>query len=220
MSNRTLALDDALYSYLVDVSLRESDVARRLRDETAALPNARMQISPELGQFMQLLVRTLGATRTLEVGVFTGYSTLCVATALPAGGQIVACDVSDEWTSIGRRYWREAGVETKVDLRLAPAVETLRSLLDGGQAGTFDFAFIDADKVNYPTYYGLARELVRPGGIVALDNVLWGGAVADLSVTDSDTAAIRRVNQEIHEDSTVDLSLVPIGDGLTLARKR
>jgi caffeoyl-CoA O-methyltransferase len=220
MSNRTIQVTDALYQYILAVSSREDATLAKLREETARMPRAGMQISPEQGQFMALLVKLLGAKRTLEVGVFTGYSALAVAQALPADGRVVACDVSEEWTSVGRRYWEAAGVAAKIDLRLGPAAETLQGLLDDGQAGTFDFAFIDADKANYDRYYELALQLVRPGGLIAVDNVLWGGAVADPAEQDEDTRAIRVLNEKLHADARVDLSLLPLGDGLTLARKR
>ena len=220
MSRQTLTLTDTLYDYLLSVSLREPPLLARLREETAALPHAGMQISPEQGQFMALLVELIGARRTLEVGTFTGYSSLCVALALPADGQIVACDVSEDFTKVGRRYWAEAGVEDRIDLRLAPALDTLDSLLDEGQAGTFDFAFIDADKENYDGYYERSLRLVRSGGLVAIDNVLWNGSVIDPDKQDKDTQAIRALNAKLRQDLRVGLSLLPIGDGLTLARKR
>lgn len=220
MSSRTLSVTDRLYDYLSTHSLRESDVLRRLREETSRMPMGRMQISPEQGQFMSLLVRLMGASRTLEVGVFTGYSSLCIAQALPEGGRHVACDVSAEWTSIGQRYWQEAGVADRIDLRLAPAVTTLDALLAEGAENSFDFAFIDADKLNYDAYYERALRLVRPGGLIAIDNVLWGGSVADPSDQDADTRAIRDLNDKIHRDPRVDMSLLPLGDGVTLALKR
>jgi caffeoyl-CoA O-methyltransferase len=195
-------------------------VLRRLRDETAALPNARMQIAPEQGQFMALLGRLMGARRCLEVGVFTGYSSLAVALALPDDGRIVACDVSEEWTAVARRHWSAAGVAHKIDLRLAPALDTLEGLLADGEAGTYDFAFLDADKENYLRYYELALELVRPGGLIVADNTLWSGRVADPANDEASTVGLRRFNEQLHRDGRVDLSLVPIGDGLTLARKR
>jgi len=220
MNKQSIGLSDELYRYLLDVSLRESPLLRRLREETARDPLARMQIAPEQGQFMSLLVRLLGARRAIEVGVFTGYSSLCVAAALPDDGTLVACDVSEEWTAIARRYWQEAGLAHKISLRLAPALDTLDALLrDGGQA-SFDFVFIDADKVNYRHYYERALALLRPGGVVAVDNVLWGGSVADSRDAEPNTVAIREFNRALHEDTRIDLSLVPIGDGLTLARKR
>ena len=220
MTRRTEALTDEVYDYLLRVSLREPDVLRRLRDETSRLERSEMQIGPEQGQFMALLVELIGATNTLEIGTFTGYSALVVALALPPGGRVVACDVSEEWTSVARRYWKEAGVANKIDLRLAPALETLEGLLAEGRRDAFDFAFIDADKANYDTYYELSLQLVRPGGLIAVDNTLWSGKVADPSVTDEDTEAIRRLNAKLAKDERVTLSLLPVGDGLTLARRR
>lgn len=220
MSNRTISLTDSLHEYLLEVSLREPGLLRRLREETAADPLARMQISPEQGQFMALLARLTGARRCIEVGVFTGYSSICVASALPEDGRIVACDVSEEWTSIARRYWREAGVEHKIDLRLAPARDTLDALLAAGEQGRHDLAFIDADKTGYLDYYERCLRLLRPGGLIMIDNTLWGGRVADPEDGDEETAALRHFNEVLHRDERVELSLVPIGDGLTLARKR
>ncbi|MET0916838.1 MAG: class I SAM-dependent methyltransferase [Burkholderiales bacterium] len=220
MSSRTFTLSDALYDYVVSVSLRETDLLQRLRKETATLPRAHMQIAPEQGQFMTLLVRLIGAKRCLEIGVFTGYSTLCAVSALPPDGRVVACDVNEEWTAIARRYWNEAGVADRIDLHLAPAVETLDRLLANGQAGRFDFAFIDADKPNYHNYYERALALVRPGGLVAVDNTLWYGRVADAANHDEDTEAIRAFNARLKDDARIELSLVPIGDGMTLALKR
>lgn len=220
MANKTLGLDSQLYNYLKAVSLREPEVLQQLRQETAQHPMGIMQIAPEQGQFMALLVQLMGAKKTLEVGVFTGYSTLAVALALPSDGKVVACDVSEEYTAIARRYWQQAGVAHKVDLHLAPALETLAKLLQNGQAGTFDFAFIDADKSNYENYYEKALELVRPGGLIAIDNVLWSGQVADPTVQDNRTKNIRALNQKLHQDPRINLSLVPIADGLTLAMKQ
>jgi predicted O-methyltransferase YrrM len=220
MSARTISLTDSIHEYLLANSLRDLPVLRNLRDETAQLENGGMQISPEQGQFMQLLIKLIGAKRTLEVGVFTGYSSLSVALALPPDGQVVACDVSEEYTRIARRYWQEAGVADKITLRLGPAVETLQQMLDKGEQNTFDFAFIDADKEPYPTYFEQALQLIRPGGLIAIDNVLRGGSVADPATTDRDTLIIRNLNAKLHTDDRIDLSLVPIGDGLTLARKR
>ena len=220
MSNRTIDLTDTLYDYLLSVSLRETDLQRRLREETATLSMARMQISPEQGQFMALIARLVAARRCLEVGVFTGYSSLAVALALPQDGRIVACDVSEEWTSVARRYWAAAGVADRIDLRLAPAIDTLDALIEAGGAGTYDLAFIDADKPAYLAYYERVLVLLRPGGLVMTDNTLWSGRVADPEVGDADTVALRHYNEYLHRDSRVDLSLVPIGDGLTLARKR
>ena len=217
MATRTINLTDTLYDYLLSVTPKPTDVMMRLRDETAKLPNAGMQISIEHGQFFVLLINLLGAKRALEVGVFTGYSGLTVAQALPPDGQLIACDVSEEWTSIARRYWQEAGVAHKIDLRLAPAAQTLQKLLDDGQAGTFDFAFIDADKSSYDTYYEAALKLVRPRGLIAIDNTLWSGKVADPSVTDADTSALRALNQKMLNDDRVVFCLAPIGDGISLA---
>lgn len=219
MSNKTFTLPDRLYRYLIDHSLREHDALRRLREETLRLPMARMQIAPEQGQLMQLLVRLMGARRAIEVGVFTGYSSLSVALAMPPDGRLIACDVSENWTAVARRYWREAGVEAKIELRLAPALQTLDSLLGSGDSGTFDFAFIDADKTNYLAYYERLLKLLRPGGLLAADNTLWGGAVADGRKKDADTIAIREFNSRVHADPAVLPCLVPIGDGLTLALK-
>ena len=220
MTRRTNNLPEELYAYLLDVSLREPSVMRRLREETASLEKANMQIGPEQGQFMTLLVELMGARDALEVGTFTGYSALAVALALPDDGCLVACDLSEEWTAVGRRYWEEAGVAHKIDLRLAPALETLDGLLAEGRAGTFDFAFIDADKEGYDAYYERAVKLMRTGGLIVLDNTLWEGKVADPAVTDGDTEAIRILNRKLVGDERVTLSLLPVGDGLTLARKR
>jgi len=213
-------LDGPLYEYFLSVSSREPEVMARLRAETAPMPNAGMQIPPEQGQFMALLVQLLGAKKTFEVGVFTGASALSVALALPPDGKVIACDVSEEWTSIARRYWQEAGVAGKIELRLGPAVDTLRKLLDDGQAGTFDFGFIDADKENYDNYYELGLQLVRRGGLLAFDNVIWGGRVADPNAQDESTKALRALNAKLHRDERVSLSMLPIADGLTLALKR
>jgi predicted O-methyltransferase YrrM len=220
MSNQTLNLDDRLHRYLLDHSVHETAVQVALRAETAHLPMAKMQIAPEQGQFMALLVQLLGVTKALEVGVFTGYSALAVALALPPGGQLVACDVSEDYTAIARRYWHQAGVADKIDLRIGPAVDTLDRLIATGAIDSFDFAFIDADKSNYPTYYEQALQLVRPGGLIAIDNVLWSGQVADPDVTDNRTRILRTLNDTIHQDSRVTASLVPIADGLTLAMKK
>ena len=220
MSNRTIPMTDALYDYLLGVSLREPKLLARLREETAKLPEARMQISPEQGQFMQLLVKLMGARRCIEVGVFTGYSSLAVALALPADGHILACDVSEEFTAVARRYWKEAGVERKIELKLAPALETLDARLRAGEAGHYDFAFIDADKANYPAYYERILKLLKPGGLLSVDNTLWSGRVLDPADQSEDTKAIRAFNQSLHQDERVDVSLLPVGDGLTLLRKR
>ena len=213
-------LPDSLYSYLKSVSLREPPILARLREETASHPQAMMQIAPDQGQFMALLIQLMGARRTLEVGVFTGYSSLAVALALPSGGRIVACDINEEFTSVARRYWKEAGVDHMIDLRLRPALETLREMLTQGQHGQFDFAFIDADKTNYENYYECALELIRPGGLIAVDNVLWSGRVADPAESERDTVALRAFNQKLHHDERVTLSMLPVSDGLTLALKR
>ena len=220
MLKKTLGLDEHLYKYFLSVSLREADILRQLREETARLPNAIMQIAPEQGQFMALLIKLLGATKTLEVGVFTGYSSLCVALALPENGKLVACDVSEEYTGVARRYWQSAGVADKIDLRIAPALETLDELLAAGQAETFDFAFIDADKRNYEGYYERSLQLIRPGGLIAIDNVLWSGRVADPQDREKNTQALRVLNEKLHGDERITLSMVPIADGLTLALKR
>jgi predicted O-methyltransferase YrrM len=220
MSTRTLELTETIHRYLLEVSLRESPLMRRLREETGRMPNAQMQISPEQGQFMALLVELTGARRALEIGAFTGYSALCVAGALPEDGRLICCDVSEEWTAIARRYWSEAGLSGKIDLRLAPALETLDALLDQGSAGSFDFAFIDADKTSYDAYYERVLRLLRPGGLVAFDNVLWGGRLADPDHHSPDAQALRALNLKVRDDPRVTCSMVPIGDGLYLARKR
>jgi caffeoyl-CoA O-methyltransferase len=209
-----------LYAYLLGASLREPPLLKRLREETARHPEARMQISPEQGQFMQLLVKLMDARRCIEVGVFTGYSSLAVALALPQDGRLLACDLSEEFTAVARRYWKEAGVERKIELRLAPALDTLELRLKAGEAGRYDFAFIDADKANYLAYYERVLQLLRPGGLLLVDNVLWSGRVLDPADMTEDTAAIRAFNQALHRDERIDLSMLPVGDGLTLARKR
>jgi caffeoyl-CoA O-methyltransferase len=209
-----------LHRYVVENSLREPEVLARLRAETARLAHAGMQIGPEQGQLMALLAKLIGAKKCIEVGVFTGYSSLVVALALPADGSIIACDISEEWTSIGRRYWAEAGVEHKIDLRVGRATHTLDKLIGAGEAGTYDYAFIDADKPSYDAYYERILQLVRPGGLILIDNVLWSGAVADTQITDADTGALRQLNAKLHGDERVDMSLLGIGDGLMLVRKR
>lgn len=220
MSRRTLPLDDRLYRYLLEASLREPPVLAALREETESHPHAAMQIAPEQGQFMRFLVQLTGARRALEVGVFTGYSSLAIALALPPDGYLLACDVSDEFTAVARRHWAAAGVTERIELVLAPAIETLDARLSAGEAGSYDFAFIDADKEGYLDYYERVLALLRPGGLVAVDNTLWSGAVADPADSSAETAAIRRFNEHARDDQRVDLSLVPIGDGLTLARRR
>jgi predicted O-methyltransferase YrrM len=218
--SRRITVTDELLDYIHKVSLREAEPLRRLREETAKLPMAGMQISPDQGQFMALLARLIAARRCLEIGTFTGYSALAVALALPPDGRVVCCDVSEEFTAIARRAWAGAGVAGKIALHIGPARATLDEFREGGQRGSFDFAFIDADKENYDHYYEAALELVRPGGLIAIDNVLWSGAVADVKRQDADTAALRALNLKLHDDQRIDLSMLPIGDGLTLARKR
>lgn len=218
--SRYSPIDERSYQYLIQTSVREPEVARHLREETQQMPNAQMQIGPEQGQFMQLLVQMLGAKKTLEVGVFTGYSALWVALGLPKGGRIIACDVSEEYTNIARRYWAQAGVAEKIDLRLCPALETLDELVESGGSGTFDFAFVDADKTSYEDYFERSLELLRPGGLIAIDNTIWSGKVADPGVQDEDTVAIRRLNQKLLVDERITLSMLTVGDGLTLALKR
>jgi caffeoyl-CoA O-methyltransferase len=220
MSTRTIVLDDRLYHYLQAVSLREPDVLVRLRAETAGLRDSGMQISPEQGQFMALLVKLLGARQCLEIGTFTGYSALACALALPPGGRLVTLDISAEWTAIARRHWADAGVADRIELRLGPAAASLDGLIADGAAGRFDFAFIDADKTGYDAYYERVLQLVRPGGLIAFDNVLWSGRVADPNAQDADTIALRALNRKLHDDTRIDLSMLPVGDGLTLARRR
>lgn len=220
MSRRTIQVDDRLHEYLLRVSVREPPALAALREETAGHPRAGMQVSPEQAQLMQLLVRLTGARRALEVGVFTGYSGLAVALALPPDGRLLACDVSEEYTAIAQRHWRSAGVASKIELVIAPALETLDARLAQGEADSYDFAFIDADKQNYAGYFERVLELLRPGGLVAVDNTLWSGAVADDSDQSPDTVALRNFNERMLADDRVDLSLLPIGDGLTLARRR
>jgi predicted O-methyltransferase YrrM len=218
MSTHTLCLDDALYRYMLRVSLREHPVMTQLRAITHSHPHAAMQISPEQGQLMALLINLIGARRTLEIGVFTGYSALAVALALPPDGRVVACDVDEECTAVARTYWKKARVDHKIDLHLAPAVDTLDALLADGQAGCFDFAFIDADKTGYDAYYERCLTLLRRGGLIAIDNALWGGRVAR-PPEDDETAAIQALNRKLHADQRIDLSLLPVADGLALARK-
>ena len=219
MANKTIGLDDALYNYLLSVSLREADPLRQLREETSRLPQAGMQITPEQGQFMALLVRLIGARRILEVGVFTGYSALAMALALPEHGRITACDINETWTATARHYWTMAGVIDKIDLHLAPALETLDSLIAEGQAGLYDLAFIDADKQNYDGYYERCLALLRPGGLLLVDNLLWGGRVIAADADDADTRAIRALNEKIHRDPRVFSSLLAVADGLGLIVK-
>ena len=219
MSRRTLNLDDRLYDYVLAHSLREHPAQAALREATRTHRYAGMQISPEQGQFMAMLVKLIGAKRAIEIGVFTGYSALTVALALPDDGTLLACDISDEYTRIGRPFWQQAGVAHKIDLQLAPALTTLDVQIAAGAAGRYDFAFIDADKSGYDAYFERCLILLRPGGLIAIDNVLWDGAVARSS-KDGDTLALQALNAKLHRDERVDVSLLPIGDGLTLARKR
>ena len=219
MSRRTINLDDTLYDYLLSHSLREHPEQAALREATRTHPRATMQISPEQGQFMALLVKLIGARRCIEIGVFTGYSALCVALALPDDGRILACDINAEYTALGKPYWQRAGVAHKIELKLAPATETLDARLTAGEADTYDFAFIDADKTGYDGYCERCLQLLRPGGLIAIDNVLWSGDVAR-PATDEDTRALQTLNDKLHRDERIDLAMLPIGDGLTLARKR
>ncbi|MGP0129368.1 MAG: class I SAM-dependent methyltransferase [cyanobacterium endosymbiont of Rhopalodia musculus] len=220
MADKTLGIEPKLYEYLQLVSVREPSILKELRQETANHPMARMQIAPEQGQLLALLVQLIGAEKTLELGVFKGYSSLAVALAIPEKGKVIACDISEEYTAIARHYWDKAGVSHKIDLRIAPALETLDKLMAEGQSNTFDFAFIDADKSNYDSYYEQVLKLVRPGGLIAIDNVLWGGKVADKNIQDNLTKKMRALNEKIYKDSRVNISLIPIADGLTLLLKR
>ncbi|WP_267383011.1 class I SAM-dependent methyltransferase [Cyanobacterium sp. uoEpiScrs1] len=220
MANQTLGIEPKLCEYLQLVSVREHSILKELRQETASYPMARMQIAPEQGQFMALLVQLMRAKKTIELGVFRGYSALAVALALPDDGKIIACDTSEEYTTTARHYWDKAGVSHKIDLRIAPALETLDELISEGQSNTFDFAFIDADKSNYDSYYEQVLKLVRSGGLIAIDNVLWGGKVADKDIKDNRTKKMRALNEKIHKDLRVNISLIPIADGLTLLLKR
>jgi predicted O-methyltransferase YrrM len=219
MSTRSFMVLDNVYDYILRVSLREAPLQRELREVTSTMPQARMQTGPDQLQFLQLLAKMIGARRCLEVGVFTGASALAVALTLPPDGKIIACDVSEEYTAVGKRFWERAGVAQKIDLRLAPATETLDKLIAAGE-GDYDFAYIDADKENYDAYYERVLRLLRTGGLVAVDNVLWGGDVADPKETDANTVALRNLNAKIGRDERVDASLLTIGDGLTVARKR
>ncbi|MGY1449262.1 class I SAM-dependent methyltransferase [Pseudomonas chlororaphis] len=220
MTARTLNLDDTLYHYLLDVSLRETPLLRRLRDETQALPMARWQVAPEQGQFLALLIKLIGARRVLEVGTFTGYSALSMAAALPEDGQLICCDIPDDYNATARRYWQEAGVAGRIELRLAPALETLARIEQEEGEGGFDLVFIDADKANYPAYLESALRLLRVGGLAVFDNTLWSGRVLEENPQSEDTRAIQALNRALKDDPRVDLSLLPLGDGLTLCRKR
>ena len=219
MSNRTLSIDDRVYDYLLSVSLRETDLLKQLREETAGIQYSEMQISPEQGQFMAMLIKLIGARRAIEIGTFTGYSSICLANALPDDGELICCDDSEEWTEMARKYWKLAGLEEKINFKLGNALDTLQQLIDDGQAGSFDFVFIDADKQSYEQYYELSLTLLRDGGLMAVDNTLWSGDVADPENTIPSTRAIRRFNDMVRDDKRVDISLVTIGDGLTLVRK-
>ena len=219
MSSRTLNLDETLYQYILENSIREHPAQTGLREATRTHTHAEMQISPEQGQFMALLIKLIGARRAIEIGVFTGYSALAVALALPPDGRLLACDISDEFTKIGRPFWEQANVSQKIDLQLAPALDTLDARIKAGEAGQYDFAFIDADKSAYDAYYERCLTLLRGGGLIAIDNTLWSGKVAVPAVT-ADTGALQALNIKLHRDDRIDLSLLPIGDGLTLARKR
>jgi predicted O-methyltransferase YrrM len=220
MANKTIGISDELATYVVGVGTREPDVLARLRAETAAIPEHDMQIAPEQGAFLALLVELLGARRCIEVGTFTGYSSTAVALALPEDGRLLCCDVSEEWTSMARRYWEEAGVADRIELRIAPAAETLDGLLERGEESTYDFAFVDADKTGYDGYYERLLRLVRPGGLIALDNTLWGGKVLDRDAGDEDTRALQALNAKLAADERVSLAMVPMADGVTLARRR
>ena len=219
MANRSTPLDDELRAYLVAHSVRELAPQVGLREATRSQPAAGMQIGPEQGQFLALLVRLIGARRAIEIGVFTGYSAMAVALALPDDGRVLACDISDEYTRVGRPFWEAAGVAGKIDLKLGPALATLDARIAAGEAGQYDFAFIDADKSGYDAYYERCLVLLRPGGLIAIDNVLWGGSVAR-PAKDADTAALQALNDKLHADQRVDIAMLPIGDGVTLARKR
>ena len=219
MSNRTLSIDDRVYDYLLSVSLRESDLLKQLRQETAGIEFSEMQIAPEQGQFMAMLVKLIGVRRALEIGTFTGYSAICIAGALPPDGELVCCDDSEEWTAIAKKYWTRAGLDDRIRLELGDAAASLQDLVDAGQTGTFDFIFIDADKQNYTLYYEQSLKLLSAGGLIAVDNTLWSGDVANPENDEPGTRAIRRFNEMLKQDDRVDISLVPIGDGLTLVRK-
>lgn len=220
MSNRTLQLTDTVYDYLLAHSLKETPVQQQLRTETAGMEMSAMQIAPEQGQFMAFLVKLISARKAIEIGVYTGYSSLSVALALPDDGKVIACDINREWTDVAQRYWKQADVAHKIDLRLAPANETLQQLIQQGQQASFDFIFIDADKTGYDHYYEMALKLVRVGGLVVIDNTLWGGDVADALVQDDDTVAIRKLNKKLVSDKRVDVCMLPVADGLTLLRKK
>lgn len=220
MSNQTLGFNDQLHQYLLSISVHEAEILTQLRQETAQLPMSQMQIAPEQGQFMSFLIKLIGVKKALEIGVFTGYSSLITAMALPEDGKLIACDLDEKYTAIARQYWQKAGVDHKITLHLAPALETLDQLLAQGEAETFDFIFIDADKRNYPNYYEKSLKLLKKGGLIAVDNVLWSGKVADRDIQDKQTQAIRDFNNQIYQDDRVIITLIPIADGLTLAIKK
>ena len=220
MANKTLGISDELADYVVKVGTREPDVLARLRAETAALPQHDMQIAPEEGAFLAMLVELMGARRCIEIGTFTGYSSTAVALALPDDGKLLCCDVSEEWTSVARQYWDQAGVAAKIDLRIAPAAETLDELLAQGEEDSYDFAFVDADKRGYEGYYERLMRLVRRGGLIAFDNTLWGGEVLDKDTEDTNTRAIQALNARLAEDERIKVCLLPVADGVTLARRR
>ncbi|MBD24837.1 MAG: SAM-dependent methyltransferase [Candidatus Marinimicrobia bacterium] len=220
MSRETTVLTEELLTYIRKIGIREDNDLRLLREETASHPAARMQISPEQGQFMMLLIELIGARKTFEVGVFTGYSTMCAAKAMGGEGRVVALDISEEYTSVAQRHWKASGLAECIDLRIAPAEKSLQAMILAGESASYDFAFIDADKTNYDSYFEHALKLVRPGGLIAIDNVLWHGAVVDPENQEEDTIAIRHINEKLAADERITLSLVPIGDGLSLARKR
>lgn len=220
MANKTMGISDELAAYVVKVGAREPEILARLREETAAIPQHGMQIAPEEGAFLALMVELIGARRCIEVGTFTGYSSTAIALALPQDGQLVCCDVSEEWTSLASKYWDEAGVADKIDLRIAPAAETLDQLLADGEEDAFDFAFIDADKAGYDGYYERLLRLVRRGGLIALDNTLWSGKVLNKDADDEDTRALQALNVKLADDERITLCLLPVADGVTLARRR
>jgi predicted O-methyltransferase YrrM len=219
LSNRTLSIDDRIYNYLSDVTINEPELLRQLREETAQIEYSVMQISPEQGQFMSLLIKLMGARRAIEIGTYTGYSSICVASAMPDDGLLICCDISPQWTAIAEKYWVKAGLQDKIELFSQPAEPTLQKLLDDGAEGTFDFIFIDADKQNYIMYYEMGLRLLRKGGLIAVDNTLWSGAVADPENTEPGTRAIRRFNDMLKQDDRISQSLLTIGDGLTLILK-
>jgi len=219
LSNQTLSIDDRLYQYLCAVSVNESDLLQQLREETKSVEFSNMQIAPEQGQFMSLLVKLIGAKKAIELGTYTGYSSICIAGALAEGGRLTCCDDSEKWTNVAKKYWALANLNDKISLELQPAEKTLQRLLDEGEASSFDFIFIDADKQNYSIYYEQGLRLLRKGGLMAVDNTLWSGSVADPDNNEPGTRAIRRFNDMLKEDTRVTMSLVPIGDGLTLIIK-